>query len=107
MLVTVSAERATNHGPKTAQRPEAVHDRGRLIAAAHHAISALGIAAGHSVIFPFGGFQKLLESLGVTILEQVAWPLPPEDVVGRGAPRRALVFAVAHEKFEEERRHIE
>src|SRR5215469_4455612 len=105
--IAVLRERAAHHRPEAAQRPEAVHYCRRLIAAANHAVGALGIAAGHAVLFPLRRLEEFLECLRVAVLEQVARPLPAEDVVGRRAPRRALVLAVAHKELEEQRRHVE
>src|SRR6185437_4026543 len=102
-----AAEGAADHAPEAADRSEAVHHRGGLVAAADHAIGALGIAAGRPVLLPPGGLEQLLEGLGVAVLQQVAGTLPAEDVVGGGAPGRALVMALAHQELEEERRHVE
>ena len=59
VLVRVRAERAADHGPEALERSEAVDDRRRLVAAAHHAVGALGIAAGDAVLFPLGGLQQV------------------------------------------------
>src|ERR1035441_5590303 len=107
MTVGIQLEVSARHGQEALYRAEAVDDRRGLIAATDHAVGALGVAAGHAIVFPGGGFEQLLVTLGVALLEQIAGLLPAEDVIGRHAPRRALVIAVAHQEFEKQRRHIE
>src|ERR1019366_609290 len=86
---------------------EAVDHCRSLISTTDHAVGALGVSAGHAVVFPVGGLEQFLVAVRVAFLEQVAGLLPTEDVKGRHAPRDAIVFAVAHQKLEEERRHVE
>src|SRR5436309_1611984 len=83
-----------------------VHGRG-LVAAVDHTVPALVVAALAAVVLPLRGLDQLLERRRVTLLEEVAGPLPAEHVVGRVPPRRALVVALAHEELEEQRRLVE
>src|SRR5260370_13560149 len=98
MLVAITAESAADHAPEAAERAEPFDHGARLISATDHAIGAFGIAAGHAVLFPLGGFKQFLEGLRVAVLQQVAWPLPTEDVIGRRSPRPAFVLASAHQE---------
>src|SRR5947199_100284 len=83
-----------------------VHGRG-LVPAVDHTVPALVVAALAAVVLPLRGLDQLLERRRVTLLEEVAGPLPAEHVVGRVPPRRALVVALAHEEVEEQRRLVE
>ena len=96
VLVRVAREGSADHGEEALERTESVDDGWSLIAATDHAVGALGIARGHAVVFPFGFFKKLLVGVGVAFLEQVAGPLPTEDVVGGHAPGNAIVISIAH-----------
>ena len=51
--------------------------------------------------------QQFLESVGVSVLQQIARLLPAENVERRHAPGGAGVVALAHEEFQEQRRQIE
>src|SRR5450631_985484 len=77
--------------------------RGRLVAAMGPAVGALLVFAG-AVEIPVGGFYQLLVGLGVALAEQVARLLPAEQIAGRHAPRRAVIFAVAGEEIQEQAR---
>src|SRR5947209_427016 len=83
-----------------------VHGRG-LVPAVDHTVPALVVAALAAVVLPLRGLDQLLERRRVTLLEEIAGPLPAEHVVGRVPPRRALVVALAHEELEEQRRLVE
>ena len=107
MAVLVEAEGAANHAPEALQCAEAIDHRWSLIAATDHAVGALGVAAGHAVVFPLGAFQQFLVTVGVALLKQIAGPLPSEDVIGGHAPGNAIVVALAHEEFKEQGRHVE
>src|SRR5262245_32462070 len=61
-----------------------VHGR-RLVAAVHHAVAALLVAAALAVVLPAGRLEQLLERRRVAFLQEVAGPLPAEHVVGRVA----------------------
>src|ERR1035438_841164 len=76
MFVLVTRECAAHHAPEAFQRTEPFKDRRRLIAATYHAVSALGVSAGRAVLFPLSGLDQFLVSLGITILQQITWPLP-------------------------------
>src|SRR5581483_8445703 len=89
------------------ERAEGVVHRGGLVPAVHHAVTALVVAALLAVVLPRRGLHQLLEGAGVTLLQEIARPLPPEDVVGRVAPRRALEVVLAHEEAQEEGRLVE
>ena len=84
--------RARRRIAETTQREEAVHHCRRLVAAAHHAVGALRIAAGGAVAFPVCRLHQLLEGLRIAILQQVARLLPAEDVIRRRTPGRALIL---------------
>src|SRR5215471_10254499 len=73
----------------------------------HHAIRAFRIAGFCSVLAPLGCGHQFFESVSVTILKQIAGLLPAKDVVGGHAPWRTRIVALAHQEFEEQRRHIE
>src|SRR5882762_8607104 len=88
------------------RREGVVHGR-RLVAAVHHAVTALLIAAAPPVVLPARGLEKLLEGRRVPLLEEIAGPLPAEHVVGGIAPGRALEVLLAHEELEEQRRLVE
>ena len=60
-----------------------------------------------AVTLPLRALQQFGKAVGVTVLQQVAGLLPAEDVEGRHAPGGARIIALAHQKFEEERRHVE
>src|SRR5690242_13926979 len=81
-------------------RAEGVVDGGGLVAAVHHAVLALLVAAPAPVLLPARGLHQLLERGGVALLQQIAGPLPAEEVVGRIAPRRALEVVLAHEELQ-------
>ncbi len=83
-----------------------IHGAG-FVSAVYHAISTLRISRFGAVILPLRGVQQFLERVHVAVLQQIAGLLPPEDVVRRHAPRRALVLLLAHQKFEEKGRLIE
>src|SRR2546426_6304157 len=83
-----------------------IHGRG-LVAAVDHTVPALVVAALAAVVLPLRGLDQLLERRRITLLEEVAGPLPAEHVVGRVPPRRALVVALAHEELEEQGRLVE
>src|SRR5262249_61287475 len=72
------------HQHRLAERPErakrVVDGRG-LMAAMHHAVPALVIAAPAAVVIPVRRVHQLLEGRGVALLKEVAGPLPAEDVV--------------------------
>src|SRR5262252_197853 len=90
--------------PPRAER--VIHRRG-LVATVHHAVAALLVAAALAVVLPARRLQQLLERRRVALLEQIAGPLPAEDVEGRVAPRRALELLLAHQELQEERRLVE
>src|SRR5205814_6048176 len=48
-----------------------------------------------------------LESIRVSVLQQIAWLLPAKYVVRRHPPRRTRVIALAHQEFQEQFRLIE
>src|SRR6185503_19388130 len=56
---------------------------------------------------PVGLVRQLAKRLRVTFAEQIARPLPAEDVARRVAPWRAAVFLVAGEEIEEQARLAE
>src|SRR3989304_3796227 len=85
---------------------ERITDGGGLVAAVHHAVGALLVPTG-PVPVPVGGLHQCLEGGGGAILQQIAGPLPPEDVVCGISPGRALVVALPHEEFEEQGRLVE
>ncbi len=107
MLIAIAREGSADHGEEAFERAESVDDGWGLVAATHHAVGALGIARGHTVVFPLGFFEELFVCVGVALLQQVARALPTEDVVGGHAPGNAIVVAIAHEELEEQGRHIE
>ena len=72
----------------------------------HHAIGAFLIPPC-SVVIPLRTFHQFTERLRVALLEQIAGLLPPEDVIGRIAPGRALVLPPPHQEIQEQRRLIE
>src|SRR5437764_13985715 len=72
-----------------------------------HAVVAAR-AAPRSVALPVGLVHQGAEARGVSLVgEQVARPLPAEDVVGGIAPGRALIGLVAGQEIEEQPRMIE
>src|SRR5690348_7447624 len=71
-----------------------------------HAVGALFVIAG-AVGVPVGLRHQLLEALGIALAEQIARPLPAEDVARRIAPRRAVIGLVAGEEVEEQARLAE
>src|SRR5262249_23491317 len=75
--------------------------RGRFVAAMGHAVGAFFVLAG-AIGVPVGGLHQLLEGLGVAFAEQIARLLPAEDVAGRHAPRRTLIFLVAGQEVQEQ-----
>src|SRR6185437_762907 len=85
---------------------ERIIDRGAFEAAMRHAVVAARILA-HAVLFPFGVFdQRLIGGRIALVGQEVAGPLPTEQVVSRIAPRRALIGLVAGQKIQEQRRVI-
>src|ERR1700733_16134502 len=81
--------------------------RGRLIAAAHHAIRTLGIATLRPVVAPISGVNQLAIGIGIAVLQQITGFLPAENVECGRTPGGALVVALAYQKFEEQWRHVE
>src|SRR5882724_4579179 len=73
----------------------------------HHAVLAAGIAALAAVRSPVRLLHQLAEGPGIPVLEEIAGPLPAEDVVGGIAPGRALEVALAHQELQEEGRLVE
>src|SRR2546427_8385506 len=71
-----------------------------------HAVSAL-LVPSSPVVVPVRVLDELREGRGIAVLKQITGLLPAEDVVGRVAPRRALVVHLAHEEVQEERRLVE
>ena len=106
--VFVFVENRGAHGAEeSAERAEHIVHRAGFIAAVHHAVRALGIAAFGAVAVPIGLADQFLESVGVAVLQQIAGLLPAENVVGGHAPWRAFVIALAHQKFHEQRAEVE
>src|SRR5690348_4441058 len=83
-----------------------VGDRGRLVAAVHHAVRAL-LVVPRAVRVPVGALHQLAKRLRVTLAEQIARALPAEHVARRIAPWRAVVLLVAREEVEEQARLAE
>jgi len=54
-----------------------------------HAVGAGGVAGLGAIVAPIRGGEKLGESFGVAILQEIAGLLPSENIVGRHAPRGA------------------
>src|SRR5450755_1030862 len=106
-ILILAEERSLGHREKAANGGKSVLHSSGLVAAAHHAVHALGIAALGAVVIPVGAVEQFLEGVRIAVLQQVAGLLPAKDVVGGHAPGGALVVALAHQEFEEERRHIE
>src|SRR4030095_16909267 len=90
-----------------APRCKRVVHRRRLVPAVHHAVAALLVPAPPPVVLPARGLEQLLEARRVSLLEEVAGPLPAEDVEGRVTPRRALEVLLAHQELEKQRRLVE
>src|SRR5581483_12101542 len=86
---------------------ERLLDGRRLEPAVDHAVAALLVAAALAVPRPLGRLHEVLEGVRVPVLEEVAGPLPAEQVVRGIAPRRALVLPLAHEELQEQRRLVE
>src|SRR5579883_952265 len=72
----------------------------------HHAISAFFVIA-RPVTVPIRGFHQFLKGFGIAFAEQVARPLPAEDIACRVAPRRAVIGAIAGKEVEKQCRLIE
>src|SRR5438309_3418440 len=86
---------------------ERVLHRRAFEAAVGHAVVALGVAPD-AVLIPARILQQGSVAGRVAFIgEQVAGPLPTEDVIGRVAPRRALIGLVAREKIQEQPGMIE
>src|SRR5262249_6400321 len=75
-------------------------------AAMDHAIGTFLVVAG-AVRVPVGLLHQLLEGLGIAFAEEIAGALPAEIGARRIAPGRAVVFLVAGEEIEEQRRLAE
>src|SRR6266568_9532669 len=69
---------------------DGVHDRGRLVAAMHHAVGAFLVIPG-AVAVPIGLLHQLLEGLRIAFSKQVAGPLPAKMIPSRIAPRGAAI----------------
>src|SRR6266850_4587967 len=83
-----------------------IHGRA-FISAVSHAVVAGGIAA-HTVLFPLGVFHERFERRRIAFVgQQVTRPLPTEQIVGRRAPRGALVGLVAGQEVQEQCRVVE
>src|SRR5713226_6257627 len=83
-----------------------IHRRS-LVSAVYHAVRALRIAGLRAVILPLSGVEQLLERVHVTVLQQIAGLLPPEDVISWHAPWSASISSLAHQKLEEQLRLVE
>src|SRR6185436_20111295 len=81
---------------------ELAHDR-RLEPRVHLAVVALRVAAALPVV-PVDAAEEVLPRAVVLALDQIAGALPALRRVGRVAPRRARVLALAGGELEEERR---
>src|ERR1043165_2049930 len=66
-----------------------------FIPAMHHAIGTFFVSPC-SVMIPFRAVHQFSKGLCLALLKQIARLLPPEDVKGRVAPWRALVFSFPH-----------
>src|SRR5277367_6251403 len=84
-------QRGAHGGKESAERTERVVHGAGFVAAVHHAIGALGIAALGAVALPFGLAHQLVEGIGVAVLQEVAGFLPAKNVVGGHTPWRAFV----------------
>src|ERR1700733_4640322 len=86
---------------------ERVVDSGAFEAAVRHAIVAARVLA-HAVLVPLGVVDERTVARRIAFVgQEVAGPLPAENVVRRIAPRRALIGLVAGEKVQEQRGMIE
>ena len=87
--------------------PEQVIDRRALETAVGHAVVAARIAAD-AVAVPLRVLHQRAKARRIALVRhQIARPLPAEYVVGRIAPRRALVALVAGEEIQVQRRVVE
>src|SRR5207244_499044 len=87
-------------GPaKSSQRTKRIVHGRCLVAAMDHAVSAL-LVPSSPVVVPVRVLDELREGRGIAVLKQITGLLPAEDVVGRVAPRRALVVHLAHEEVD-------
>src|SRR3984957_6740129 len=101
LILVLVEEGGTNRREESAPGAKHIVDRGRLITAADHAVSAFWIAGSCAVIFPLRLRDQLLEGGSVAILQQVTGLLPAEDVVSGIAPGCAFVVPLAHQEREE------
>src|SRR5579862_9053360 len=85
---------------------EAVGDSRRFEAAMHHAVRALLIIAD-SIGVPVGFLHQLPERAGIALAQEIAGPLPPEDIPRGIAPGRAVVCLIAREEIEKQGRLVE
>jgi len=86
---------------------ERVIHRRALEPAVGHAVVAAGVAS-YAVVVPARVLQQGAVAGRVTFIgEQIAGPLPTEDVIGRIAPRCALICLIAREKIQKQRGMIE
>src|SRR5262245_36587811 len=85
---------------------KAVGDGRRFEAAMHHAVRALFIIAD-AIGIPVGFLHQLLERADVALAQQIARPLPPEDVPRGIAPWCTVIGLVAGEEIEKERGLVE
>src|SRR5713226_1688333 len=88
--------------PQSTQAAEGMIHRRSFVTTVHHAVRALGIAGLGAVVLPLGGVQQFLKRIYVTVLQQIAWLLPAEDVVRWHSPWRASIGSLAHQKLEEQ-----
>ena len=100
-------QRESRGRSQSAPGSESLRHSRRLVAAVHHAVLALGIAALSAVGAPIGRLEQFLIRAAVALLQQVARALPAEDVVRRVAPGRALEVPIPFEELQEQRRLIE
>ena len=85
---------------------ESIINGRRLITTVKHAVGTFGIAAV-SVILPHRLVQQGLETRGIAFLrQQIAGPLPAEDISRWVPPGGARVGLVSRQKVEEECRLI-
>src|SRR5687768_7406511 len=95
-------DRATEARPGSKR----VRDGRRFVTAMYHAVFTL-VVSPSPVAFPIRRLQQFLECCDISFLEQVTRLLPAKYVVGGIAPWRALVFPLAHQEVQEQRRLIE
>jgi hypothetical protein len=102
----VGSEHRPDRAAESSPGSERIGDRGRLVAAVHHAVGALLVPSG-TIAIPGRAVEEFLEGPHIAVLEEIARLLPAEDVGRWVPPGGALILQLPHQELQKQRRLIE